>query len=193
MTAEAAVYTDTWTATMSGMEVVFPHPVVKASDLLDALMRVAGMKDRIVHVHRRAGPQTTPCFYCPRQNIPNGITGEGGYEFDLRECSDFVLVSLPNPNYLGPDEDFAVLLNQVNMRGVHHRTRRESFLEVMKRRKAKQESRELTVDGIIEMLEEHRGRKVAVSNEADNWSACIKEIRTRRDGSVCIVYWDDEI
>ena len=30
-------------------------------------------------------------YYLPRQNKPNGITGDGAFKFDLEECSDFVL------------------------------------------------------------------------------------------------------
>lgn len=33
-------------------------------------------------------------YWLPRQNRPNGETGDGNYRFDLRECNDFMLVHI---------------------------------------------------------------------------------------------------
>ena len=34
-------------------------------------------------------------YFCPRQNRPNGLMLSDTHEFNLEECSDFILVSVP--------------------------------------------------------------------------------------------------
>ena len=76
-------------ATISGIRVEFPTSKVTARQLMDKFHPLMGWGN--CH-YRREKSLSLEYYYLPRQNKPNGITGDGAYKFDLEECSDFVMV-----------------------------------------------------------------------------------------------------
>ena len=80
---------------------------IKSNELLPMLKRLAGVENSSSH------------YYLPRQNKPDGITGDGGFVFNLKECSDFVLVPLPSPDEHS-SEVCRQAWNDVNLYGTVH-------------------------------------------------------------------------
>ena len=70
-----------YTATISGLKITGLPAQVTAFDLLRRLLQVTGTPRAVGNY-----------YYLPRQNKPYGAAGDGNYQFDLRECSDFILV-----------------------------------------------------------------------------------------------------
>ena len=92
-------------AYISGVAVNVVGPLVSAHELRPILMEAIGVTD-IIRGAGTGGPRfggPIDYQYLPRQNKPNGITGDGNYLFDLRECNDFIMT----PVAAGYDADFA--------------------------------------------------------------------------------------
>ena len=70
--------------TISGQEIDIGHRhKIDANELLPLLKKaIGGVKEERGY------------YYLRRQNKPHGATGDGGYEFDLTECSDFILTPM---------------------------------------------------------------------------------------------------
>ena len=99
-------------AYISGKSVDIDGPLVEARVLRHRLMEIMEVEDIKQPNRSNVYPATRPdYYYLPRQNKPNGITGDGNYKFDLRECDDFILTPVKAGHDASPDEDRIVGLN----------------------------------------------------------------------------------
>ena len=105
-----------YTAYISGLSVEFNNPIVESEILKQELMKVAG-----VRADCKGDDPFPHHYFLPRQNKPNGITGDGPFCFDLRECNDFILVSVRAGYHCSGSEGDDRLIG-LNMYGLESKT-----------------------------------------------------------------------